>query len=608
VNYQQVLETIKDRIDIVNLVSERVSLKRRGRNFVGLCPFHAEKTPSFTVSPEKQMFYCFGCGAGGDAITFWMKIENLDFRDAVKDLADRLGIELPRERPKGPSKWEAYHGINRAVKEYFAEILFDKGRGRAALAYLRKRGLALETIRTFELGYAPGSYGLSEFVEKRGFDPADAAALGLLKKVNEKTFVPVFRNRVIFPILDERGRTVGFGGRALGEAQPKYLNSPDAMIFQKGRLLYGEAQSKREIARQRKAILVEGYMDLISLHQLGIKNGIAALGTAFTDAHATRLKRWADQVVMLFDGDAAGFRASSRALEKLVRAGLVAYQGVLPEGKDPGDYLGPPDGNELKGIIEEAKDAILFRVRRAAAAATAEGIEEREKRVKEALAFFQLIRDPVRLDLYVTEASKILGLQKEDLYGIIKNSRNAYNKRRRYSSPPGGFPGKGAFSAFRGRGRPVSPGKRMEDAEEVLLISLIQCPELSREMEHKGILEMFGNEALKALGKSLLEEIRDRGSVEPSGMSLRMDDEKRSLLSRLALKTHDLSDGQAKKAFSDSLKVLYQRRYREEIARLDEQIKALEKDEDFAKTIALLKRREAMMKDYKKLIQNHDSR
>ncbi len=599
-NYQQALETIKDRIDIVDLVSERVQLKRRGRNFVGLCPFHAEKTPSFTVSPEKQMFYCFGCGAGGDAITFWMKIENLDFSEAVKDLADRLGVELPRKAPRRSSKWDTYHRINQAVKEYYKQVLHEEGRGKAALSYLQKRGLSRETIDIFELGYAPGSYGLSEYVEKTGFDPRDAVALGLLKQVNEGTFVPVFRNRIIFPIIDERGRTVGFGGRILGEGQPKYLNSPDTMIFQKGKLFYGEFQTKRDIARQRKGVLVEGYLDLISLYQLGIRNGVAALGTAFTEFHARRLKRWADQVVMLFDGDEAGFKASSRALEKLVRSGLVAYQGVLPEGKDPGDYLTPPDPAGLEGVIGAAVDAILFRVRRSVEEGSeAGGIEAREKRVKEALGFLRLIRDPVRLDLYVKETSEILGLKKDSLYDIIKNSER---KNSEYQSG-GRSVGRSFASRDRKMGRPYLPGKQMEDAEEVLLISLMQCPDLSREVKSKNVFEMFRNTSLKTLGKRFLGEIAAQGAVDPSRMVHRLEGEEQALLSRLMIGAHQMTNSQARKAFSDSLRTLYQRSFKDELSKLDAQIVEMEKNGDFEKTLALLKRREAIKKEYKSLLQ-----
>ncbi len=605
-DYRRVIETIKDRLDIVALVSERVPLKRRGRNWVGLCPFHAEKTPSFTVSPEKQMFYCFGCGAGGDAITFWMKIENLDFADAVKDLADRLGIEIPKKVARGPSKWEAYHEINRTVQEYFHKILTAEERGRIARSYLKKRGLSLDTIEAFELGFAPDSYGLKDYLEKKGHHPQDAVPIGLLKKTDTETYVPVFRNRIMFPIVDERGRSVGFGGRVLGDRLPKYLNTPDSMIFQKGRLFYGEAQTRREISKQRLAILVEGYLDLISLYQLGIKNGIAALGTAFTDFHANRLKRWAERVVLLFDGDEAGHKASSRALEKLTRAGLVAMQGVLPEGKDPGDYLTPPNGNALKGVIDRAEDAILYRIQRASERKDGrEGIQDQERLIKESLRFLGLIPDSVRLDLYVKKAEEILGLKKEILYNIIKNSERNSNLLK-----VGGKTARGGESlTLRRARRPFLPGKRMEDPEEVVLTSLIQRPDLSDVMIEEGALNLFSNPVLKSLGKVILEEIRDRGEISESALMQRLDEKEKAQFSRLMVNEVRMTDEQARRAFFDGLNRLHTRNLKVEIAELDRQIRELEKSGDFEQTITLLKRREAVKKSYHHVLNsNHKSR
>ncbi len=600
-DFQRAVEMIKERLDIVALVSERVPLKRRGRNWVGLCPFHTEKTPSFTVSPEKQMFYCFGCGAGGDAITFWMKIENLDFSDAVKDLADRLGIALPEKTSRGPSKWEAYHEINQAAKDYFHRILLDSKRGRAAFEYLKARGLSLETIKTFELGYAPPSYGLKEVFEKRGLSPQDAVPIGLLKKTDDETYVPVFRRRVIFPILDERGRVVGFGGRALGDHLPKYLNTPDSLIFQKGKLFYGEAQSKREISRQRSAILVEGYLDLLALHQLGIKNGLAALGTAFTDFHANRLKRWADKVVMLFDGDAAGFKASERALEKLTRAGLRTFQGVMPPGKDPGDYLKNTSSDALKEVVEQAEDAILFRIRRASQRPQGqEGMPEQERRIKESLRFLSLISDAVRLNLYVEKAESLLGLNKQILYDIIKNSngnRNAFK------------PESVSEKAGLGRGRrarhPNLPGKRLEEPEEVVLTALLQYPQLIEEAIAEDVISLFEAPVHRSLAEAVLESWGDQGEGGASGFVERLGEKEKALFSRLMVGEIQMTEKQARKALSDGIKNLRARRYRAEVAALDTEIREMEASGKAREAMALQKRREAVKRLYVQVLNSN---
>ncbi len=602
--YQQVVETIKERLDIVDVVSEHVNLKRQGRNFVGLCPFHSEKTPSFTVSPEKQMFYCFGCGAGGDVITFWMKIESLDFADAVKDLADRLGIEIPQGGEARNSKWEMFHAINRAVAAYYQRLLHETPPGKAALAYLKRRGLSLETIKTFELGFAPpGIYPLSTYLEEQGIDVTEAFSIGILKKGKDGRFLPIFRNRIIFPIVDERGRTVGFGGRALGDTRPKYLNTPDSLIFQKGKLFYGEALTKREIVKDRKAVLVEGYLDLIALYQLGIPNGIAALGTAFTDFHAKRLKRWADTVVLVFDGDEAGRKASSRALEKLLQVGILVYEARLPENKDPGDYLVSSGGEELKGIIASSEDALITRFR--VASQEGDGVQDQERRIKRCLNLLRMIQDPVMLDLYIRKASDILGLKKDILYGILKNSEDS-GKKAIY--PFRSKSGDGRRGSFLASGKPTLPGKRMEEAEEVLLAALWRCPDLAEEMAERDALGLFQDAALKRIGSVLLDEVARHGDIDGKRLLLRLDGEQQALISRLAVSAEPLEGSQARQAFWDALKVLMRRNYQLRIEELDSRIRASEKDNDFKELKALLEKRKALTKRYQDMFNTKHAR
>ncbi len=597
-DYRGVIETIKDQLDIVSLVSERVALKRKGRNWVGLCPFHAEKTPSFTVSPEKQMFYCFGCGVGGDAITFWMKIENLDFTDAVKDLADRLGIKLPKKTMAGSSKWETYHEINRVVKKYFHEILLSS-RGTEARNYLLKRGISREMIDIFELGFAPSTYGLKELLLKNGFHPKDASAIGLLKTTQPETYVPIFRHRVIFPIIDERGRTVGFGGRAMGNRLPKYLNTPDSMIYQKGKLFYGEAQTRREISRHRLAILVEGYLDLISLYQLGFKNGIASLGTAFTDSHANRLKRWADQVVLLFDGDEAGYKASTRALEKLTRAGLAAFQATLPTGKDPGDYLTPPDTNALKDVIDRAEDAIIYRMIQASHSGSVEkNLQIQEREIKESLRFLGLIQDSVRLELYIKKAEEILGLKKDILYSIIEDLGSLGKKQR-------SIPTMGKSMVL----KPILEGKQREDPEEVVLTALLQYPELAKETAIEKMVPLFLGQPQKSLVEAVIGEVLNRGKIETSVLMERLGEKEKVLLSRIMVNEIQMTEDQARKAFYDGIKDLHARHYRSEVAALDKKRKELERSGRNQEAMALLRRRDALKKLYIRVLNsNYKSR
>ena len=597
-DFTQVLDTIKDRLDIVEVVSERVSLKRRGRNWVGLCPFHTEKTPSFTVSQEKQMFYCFGCGAGGDVITFWMKSENLDFPGAIRDLADRLGIEVPENKHEKSSQWEKYLSINQAAMAFFSKVLYSDGQGKQALLYLKKRGLSPETIKEFKLGFAPGSYGLEKYFKRQGLSPEDAVSIGLLKKKGEDTFVPVFRNRIIFPIEDERGRVVGFGGRILGNnSQPKYLNTPDSRIYQKGRLFYGASLTRKSIAGERKAVLVEGYLDLIALYQLGIKNGVAALGTAFTDQHARRLNRWADTVFLLFDGDEAGEKASTRALEKLIRAGMIAYQCVLPRGKDPGDFLSPSDSAGLTAVIETAEDALILRVKKARDVENGRDggdISNQEKHIKEVLDLLRKIPDRVRLDLYLKQTSEILGLNKNVLYDIIQNSDRSFGLRIKK-----GVIKEGTLASLRfGSKRTHLPRRKMEDPEEMVLKTLVQHPGLSTEVSGEGILEMFKDRDLKLIGGSILKEINLHGSVDTSSFIQTLDEKAQAVFSRLAMNMHQVPESEARKAFMDSVKILYARETQEKIAALDKEIKDMENSGNYQETLVLLKRRREIKQAY----------
>jgi len=587
-DFTQVMETIKDRLDIVEVVSERVSLKRRGRNWVGLCPFHTEKTPSFTVNQEKQMFYCFGCGAGGDVITFWMKSENLDFPSAVRDLADRLGIEVPENRPEKSSQLEKYLAINQTAAEFFSTILHARSQGKQALGYLKKRGLSLEIIKIFKLGFAPMSYNLTRHLKRSGFSPQDAVPIGLLKKKGEDAFVPVFRNRVIFPIEDERGRIVGFGGRVLGEGQPKYLNSPDSRIYQKGRLFYGASLTRKIISGERKAVLVEGYLDLIALYQSGIKNGIAALGTAFTDQHARRLKRWADSVFLLFDGDEAGNKAATRALEKLIRAGITAYQCLLPAGKDPGDFLAPPEPDALKAVIDSAEDALILKAKQAQAKGnnSTGNISNQEKRIKEVLDLLRKIPDKVRLDLYLKQTGEILGLQKEILYDIIRNSDRSYDLRAKRGEQ------------YSGSVKAHLPRGKMEDPEEMILKSLMQCPDLSGEVSGRDILGMFKNENLQLIGTSVLKEIKNHGSVDTSSFIQALEGEVQAVFSRLVMDMLPAPEPHVKKAFRDSVNILYIREGQEKIAVLDKEIKKMEDRGNYQETLALLKQRREIKQTY----------
>jgi len=354
-------EAIRDRIDLVELVSDYVRLERAGRNFKGLCPFHTEKTPSFHVSPALNRFHCFGCGASGDAFEFLMRIEGLSFREAMRRLAERAGIELREETlpQESPDERDRLRRLVYAANFFYRQCL---RRAPHAQHYLAQRGLTPETIEAFELGYAPDGWDhLLRFLQRHNFSLEDAERAGLLKARDDGSgYYDRFRNRITFPIHDASGRVVAFGARTMGDEEPKYLNSPETPLFEKRNTLYGWHLARGAILRQKAALIVEGYLDLIMLHQYGFTHSVATLGTAFTDEHAARLKRLAERVYLMFDSDAAGVRAALRAGEALAQAGIPTLVVRLPEGDDPDSLLRTQGEAALQRAVDAATPLAIF--------------------------------------------------------------------------------------------------------------------------------------------------------------------------------------------------------------------------------------------------------
>ncbi|MHB0912127.1 MAG: DNA primase [Armatimonadota bacterium] len=344
------IEEIRSRIGVLELVSEYVTLKRAGKGHKGLCPFHSEKTPSFTVNEEFQTWHCFGCGEHGDIFGFVMKTENLTFPEALERLARRAGVELDRDAGR-PSRKEQLTGVNALAEDYFAKLLAATP---AALNYLRDRGLADETIRQFGIGYAGPSWeGLTAYLAKNGASLADAVEVGLVMK-GDRGYRDRFRQRIIFPIQDVQERIVGYGGRALGDVQPKYLNSPETPLFVKTRLLYGLNFARKKIAEVGCAVVVEGYMDVITAHQAGFANCVATLGTALTLEHIKLLSRHTERVVLAYDADSAGMKAALRGASMFEDAPCEVRIARLPAGDDPDSLIRKGQGADFDAAISGA--------------------------------------------------------------------------------------------------------------------------------------------------------------------------------------------------------------------------------------------------------------
>lgn len=343
---EETIEEIRNKVDIVDVISEYIQLKKQGRNYFGLCPFHGEKTPSFSVSADKQIYHCFGCGAGGNVFSFLMNIENYTFMEAAATLAEKVHINLPIQNEGSPfsEKSPDYAEMFRAhdlLQKFYHHLLVNTKEGTMAIEYLQQRGFTEDVINSFKIGYAPNTWdAASRFLEKRGFNLHEMAKAGLIvRKDSDGTYFDRFRDRIMFPIWDNQGRTIAFGGRILYEGEPKYLNSPETKIFNKSKTLYGLHLARPEIRKKQQVVLFEGYVDVIAAHRAGVENGVASLGTSLTDEQANIIRRNTENVTICYDSDNAGINAAYRAATILTNAGCTVRVAKMPEGLDPDDYI-----------------------------------------------------------------------------------------------------------------------------------------------------------------------------------------------------------------------------------------------------------------------------
>jgi len=418
---EEFIEEVKNRNDMASVAGEYVSLKKRGSSLVGLCPFHQEKTPSFTVNREKQFFYCFGCGAGGDVIEFVMRIENLAFPEALQWLAERAGIPLPeRETPaekKNQKEREWLFRLHQLAALFYRKILEERAPGKKVLAYLAERGIKPETAEKFFLGYAPDSWtALVDLLQKKKISPAKAEKSGLIVR-GERGYYDRFRDRLLFPIMNPQGRVAAFGGRLLGEGVPKYLNSPETPLFSKGRYLYGLSQAKEAVRREKKAVIVEGYMDVLQAHQAGLEYVVAALGTALTREQVKALRRYAENVVIAFDADAAGQAATMRGLDILKAYGIQVRVALLPSGEDPDSFLKKEGVGAFQALLAKSKDLFLFKLDYLLGDKRPGAPEAKAQAVKKVLPLLTEVENMVAREEYIKEIASRIGVSEEAVYG-----------------------------------------------------------------------------------------------------------------------------------------------------------------------------------------------
>lgn len=419
---EEIIEEVRIRNDIIEVVSEYVKLERKGRSYFGLCPFHNEKSPSFSVEPTKQFFYCFGCNKGGNVIQFIMNIEHLDFVEALKFLAERAGISLPEpddsgEREKAKKRKEILD-LNKEAARFFFSTLAGKS-GFEAQSYLKKRGLAEKTITQFGLGLSLNGWNeLTSYLLSKGATEELLLSSGLSLKSRKGDLVDRFRGRVMFPIFDIRGNIIGFGGRALGDMQPKYMNSPDTPVYNKNRELYGLNYARQ--SKSKKLLIVEGYMDVISLHQAGINYAVASLGTALTNMQAWLLKKYSDEVIVSYDADSAGQAATLRGTEILEKAGCQMRVLVIPEGKDPDEYVRNYGPEKFKKLVDGAISLLDYKIRLQKNMHNMDTVDDKLKLLNSIADILASHENSIERELYTKSYAEQYGISAESLRTEIK--------------------------------------------------------------------------------------------------------------------------------------------------------------------------------------------
>ncbi|MGC2424488.1 MAG: DNA primase [Nitrospirota bacterium] len=437
----EALDRVRSATDIVELVSQHVTLKHTGANYLGLCPFHQEKTPSFTVSPAKQIFHCFGCGAGGDAVGFMMRQGNYSFPEAVRFLADRAGIELPeRAEQTSHEDWEKLFAANEEAAKFYQERLWNSAEGKKALGYLKDRGMPDDSAKAFEIGYSPASWdGLTGHLKGLGLDSKIVEKAGLIvKKADGAGYYDRFRGRLMFPIRDIKDRVIGFGGRAMmKDEMPKYLNSPDTPLFKKGETLYGIGIAKETIRKRDFAIVVEGYMDAIACHRAGVANAVATLGTALTPGHLRLLSRFSKNVLLVFDADEAGLKAAQRSLDVFLSSTpkMSAKVALLPEGDDPDSLLIREGAEALKESLKGREKLLEFVIKREAVDVS--DIDSKVKAVGTLTGILARVDDAVERSYYVKMAASELKVDESAVKEELEKKTARSGKTGVYHSSQG---------------------------------------------------------------------------------------------------------------------------------------------------------------------------
>ena len=558
------IEEVRVKNDIVDVISQYVKLQRKGSSYFGLCPFHNEKTPSFSVSPAKQMYYCFGCGAGGNVFTFIMEYENFSFGEALKFLADRVGVELPqieysKEAQAQANLRSSILEIQKAAASYFYYNL-RRENGKTAYHYLKNRGLSDETMKKFGLGYSDKySDDLYQYLKKKGYSDELLLESGLFQADERKGIYDKFWNRVIFPIMDVNNRVIGFGGRVMGEGMPKYLNSPETKIFDKSRNLYGLNIART--SRKKQLIICEGYMDVISMHQAGFTNAVASLGTALTSGHASLIKRYTDEVLLLYDSDEAGVRAALRGIPILRSAGVKSKVVDLKPYKDPDEFIKAEGPERFEERLSKAMNSFLFIVQTRESQYDLSDPQGKTDFYRDIAARLLDFEEELERNNYIEAIARKYGVGMEELKKMVNQLAMKGTAAQNYSRPR---------EVRRKEGTRESG---VEKSQKLMLTWMVSYPQIFSVVEEFLSPEDFTTPLYHRVAKMLFQQARGEGINPAKLLNQFMDSQEQSEVASLFNATlHLESPKEQKKALTDTMIVMKK-------ASLDHQIANLAPDD-----------------------------
>ncbi len=554
---------IKESCNIVQFIAEYIPLKKAGANYKGACPFHSEEEPSFIVSEAKQIFHCFGCGAGGNIFTFLMKFEHVSFPEAAKKLAQKCGVELPQRKPtlhqkKVMGEKEKLFKINEIASEYYSTLLTQSKEGESALSYLKKRGISQETITNYKLGFASHSWhGLLKFLKKKRAPLELAQKLGLLKANKKSELYDCFRDRIIFPIINYNQRVIGFGGRTLVEDSAKYINSSDSVIYKKSNSLYGLNLALPFIRKEEFAILVEGNFDLLSLHQYGFKNTVAVLGTALTDGQIKLLKRFTRSATIAFDTDESGMKAAIKSLPLFLENKVAPKIVVLSPGTDPDAFIQKEREKGFREKVHHAVPLMEFFINKNVSQSDTSTISGQLSIIKAVSPLLSKLDDATERNLYIQKLSQQIHVEENVIRSEIHTEKAEKPAKKELFIKDSHQPG----------------------AEELMLQLMIMHPEVIPQIKQAQIVDDLKEPKLKRLLLFIIERFDNNQSIEPGELINHLDEEDlKNLITELVIKEERIID--IPKTLSNSIQKLKNTSIKSELLLLNTKIKEAEQEKD----------------------------